>query len=106
VNKVKKLLLLFVVLGLSVASAKTYQVKLFQDASLNGSDLKAGEYRMEFEDGKVVLRDGRKSVEAPARLETNGQKFGSTSVRMRNEDGKLKITEIRIGGTNTKVVVN
>jgi hypothetical protein len=38
--------------------------------------------------------------------EQNAEKFGATSIRYSNGDGKMKITEIRIGGTTTKLLVN
>ncbi len=100
----KKRLLAFAIAGLAVASAKTYNVTLFQPSTLGGTDLKAGEYKLDVQGDKAVLKAGKVAAEAPAKVETNGTRYASTTVRMSNVDGKMKIQEIRIGGTNTKVV--
>jgi hypothetical protein len=99
-----KLLLLFAAAGLAVASAKSYTVNLFQPAMLGNTELKAGEYKVEVVDQKAVIRDGKFQREAPVKVETNGTKYSATTVRYSNSDGKLHIQEIRLGGTNTKLV--
>ncbi len=63
-------------LSLIWAGGMSSKVTLFQPSTLNGVALKPGEYKR------------------------------STSIRYRNGDGKMRITGIRIGGTNTKLVVN
>jgi hypothetical protein len=45
-------------------------------------------------------------VEAAAKIETADSKFSSTSVRYTSEGGKMKIQEIRLGGTNQKLIFN
>ena len=40
------------------------------------------------------------------KVETAEEKFGSTSVRYQNGDGKYRIQEIRLGGTKTRLVFN
>jgi hypothetical protein len=55
---------------------------------------------------KLVLDNGKSKAEATVTSEQNASKYGATSIRYSNGDGKMKITEIRIGGTNTKLVVN
>jgi len=73
---------------------------------LNGVELKPGEYKIEVDGDKMVLRNGKTKAEAAVKSEQGDAKFGSTSIRYMNGDGKYRITEIRIGGTNTKLVVN
>ena len=101
----KKFLLVFATLALAAASAKTYDVTLFQAATLNGKQLKAGDYKVELAGDKVVLRKSGQSTEAPVKVEQGAQKFSSTSVRYANANGANRIEEIRLGGTNTKLVV-
>jgi hypothetical protein len=55
-------------------------------------------------DSKVVISKGKETVEAPVKVETGTGKFDSTSVRYSGDGGKLVVQEIRLGGTNTKLV--
>ena len=102
----RKLLLSFAVIGLAVASAKTYTMSLFQAVDLGGTELKAGEYRVELVDQKAVISSGKVRKEAAVKVETNGSKYGNTSVVLANEGGKMRIQEIHLGGTSTKLVIN
>ncbi len=97
----KKLILGFATIALAVASAATHKVTLFQTSNLGGQELKAGEYKIEVTDNKAVIKDGKKVVTTDVKVETEGQKFASTSIRY--TDGS-KVSEIRLGGTNTKLV--
>jgi hypothetical protein len=101
---IKKILVLFTCLALAAAFADTYRVTLFQPSELAGKQLKPGDYKLELKDGKVTLVKGKEVVEAPVKVETSDQKFSATSVRYSNGDGKMKIQEIRLGGTKTKLV--
>ena len=105
-TKTLKLFALFLSVGLMVASAATYNVTLFQPSVVAGKDLKAGDYKVTVDGDKAIISIGKQKVEASAKMETADSKFSSTSVRYTNEDGKMKIQEIRIGGTNQKVVFN
>ena len=102
----KKLLVVFAVLGLAIASAKQYSLTLFQPSVLGATELKAGDYKVEVKEDKVFVRSGKTVGEAPVKVETGNEKFNSTSVRYANADGKYRIQEIRLGGTNMKLVVN
>jgi hypothetical protein len=89
-----------------VASAKSYNVTLFQAATVGGADLKPGDYKVEFTESKATMKAGKVSAEAPVKVESSDQKYDATSVRYQNADGKLRIQEIRLGGTKTKLVFN
>jgi len=88
------------------AGAVSSRVTLFQPSTLNGVELKPGEYKVQVEGEKLTLQKGKLKAEATVKTEQNGEKFSSTTIRYINGDGKMRITEIRIGGTNTKLVVN
>jgi len=90
----------------AVASAKSFSVTLFQPSVVGGAELQPGEYKLEWNESKVVIRNGKKSAEAVVKAEATEQKFDSTSVRYENVDGKYRIQEIRLGGTKTKLVFN
>jgi hypothetical protein len=101
----KKIMLMFATLAVASASAATsYKVTLFQPSILAGKELQPGVYKVEVKEGTAVLSKGKEKVEAPMRAENADNKFGSTSVRYKNGDGKYRIEEIRFGGTNQKIV--
>ena len=103
----KKILILFVVLGMAViASAKSYSITLFEPSIIGGSELKPGDYKLELKDEKVVIRKGKLISEAPVKVETADSKYSTTTVRYRNGDGKYRIQEIHLGGTNMKLLVS
>jgi hypothetical protein len=92
--------------ALAVASAATHSVTLFQPSIVNGTELKPGDYKIEVKDQTAVISKGKNTVEAPVKIETSDSKYASTSVRYQNGDGKLRVQEIRLGGTKTKLVFN
>ncbi len=104
----KSIALIFVFALATVAmAAERYDVTLFQPSVVAGTELSAGEYSVVVDDGKVLFKKGRKTkAEAEVKVEANGEKYRSTSVRYDNGDGKYKIAEIRLGGTNQKLVLN
>jgi hypothetical protein len=103
----KKILVLFTALGLAaVASAKSYDITLYEPSVIGQTELKPGDYTLEVKAEKVIIRRGRQMGEAPVRVETADSKYSSTTVRYRNGDGKYHIQEIHVGGTNMKLVVN
>jgi hypothetical protein len=79
-------------------------VTLFQPSVVQGTELKAGDYKLNLKDSKVVIANGRQSIEANVKVENSDQKFSATSVRYANGDGKYSVQEIRLGGTKTKLV--
>lgn len=103
----KRILMVFAVLGLAaIASAKSYSLRLFEPSVIGGTELKPGDYTLELQDQKVVIHHGKKSCEAPVKVETADTKYSSTSVRYSNGDGKYHVQEIHLGGTNMKLVVS
>jgi hypothetical protein len=101
----KKLIALFALAGLAIASAaQSHRITLFQDSVVNGTELKRGEYKVTVDNDKVVISNGKNKAEASVKVESAGSKYNSTSVRYLNGDGAYKVKEIRIGGTNTKLV--
>jgi hypothetical protein len=105
-TKTTKLLMLLLTAALMVASAASYNVTLFQPSVVGGKELRAGEYKVTVDGDKAIISMGRQKVEASAKIETADSKFSSTSVRYTSEGGKMKIQEIRLGGTNQKLIFN
>jgi hypothetical protein len=107
-KKMKKVLFTFATLAIAVASAaSSYRITVFQPSFVNGTELKPGDYKIEVKDNTAVITRGKETIEAPVRVESSPAKFGATSVRYTNGDkGKQTVDEIRLGGTNTKLVFN
>jgi hypothetical protein len=104
----KNILLAIGVAALAVAgaSAKSYSVTLYEPAVLGNMTLKAGDYKVEVNDQKAVLTNGKTRCEAPVKVESADMKYSSTTVRFGNGDGKMHVQEIHIGGSKTKLVFN
>jgi hypothetical protein len=102
----KKLAFAFLVLALTVACAKTYWVTLYQPSVVAGTELKPGDYRLDLNGDQVTLKNGKHLAQSTVKLEENGERYGRTSVRYAHNDGKYTVQEIRLGGTNVKLVFN
>ena len=80
---VKALTLGFASLALAAASAATsYNVTFFQPVVVNGTTLKAGEYKVEINDNKAIIKKGKALAESPVKVESNEAKYPTTSVRL------------------------
>ncbi len=88
-------------LTLGAACAATYNVTLRQPATIQGTQLKPGEYRLELDSNKVRFVRGKLSAEAPVKIETVEKKFTATSIVYNGGS----ITEICLGGTKTKLTL-
>jgi hypothetical protein len=98
---VKNILLGFASIALAVASAaSSYNVTFYQPVMVNGSELKAGDYKLEIKDNTAVLKQGKTQTEAPVKVENDSQKYSRTAVRLNG----MQVEEIHIGGTTTRVV--
>ena len=97
---IKRVLLTFATLAISVASAaSSYRITVFQPSYINGTELKPGDYKVEVKDNTAVITRGKDTIEAPVKVESAPAKFNSTSVRYtNNNDGKQTVDEIRLGG--------
>lgn len=105
--KLSNLMLSFGTLALAVASAaSSYHFSLFQTSTIAGKELKPGDYKLELNGDKAIIKVGKQTLEAAVKVENAGPKFSETSVRFGTANGKMTIEEIRIGGTNTKLVFN
>jgi hypothetical protein len=100
----KKLLLSFAIVALGIASAasNTFKVTIDKPTWVGGTELQAGEYKVQTEGDKITLTMGKKvTLTVPAKVETSDKRFDTTSLRV---DSKQKLEEIRVGGTTMRVV--
>jgi len=100
---IKRLLIVFSVLGLSIAGAESYQVFL-QSSRTEGADIKAGNYSVDLQDGKAVITHGHQKLEVPVKVENANQKYTSTNVVYASDNGRNSIREIQLRGTTIKLV--
>ena len=101
----KKVALLMVTLALSVASARSFDVALYQPSVIAGTQLQPGEYKLELNGTRMVLRNGATSVECNVTVEVAEKKFDRGSVRYDESNGKSLVREIRLRGTDMRLVV-
>jgi len=99
-------LLLFAGTLALASAAESYKLNLFYPSQVGGNELRAGSCVVTVSDGQVVIKQGRKKVEANVKVETADEEFKSTTVRYATGDETRQITEIRLGGTNTRLVFN
>ncbi len=103
----KTLVCAFLVLALSVAFAGTvpaahsYTITFEKAALVNGTKLVAGDYKLVVAPDKVTLSKDKVTVNVPASVETNASKYSDTILGFNGDS----LTEIRIGGTKTHIVV-
>jgi hypothetical protein len=101
----KKMALLLVTLALSAASAKTFDVTLYQPSVVAGSELQPGAYKLDLNGTRMVLRNGGTSVACDVKVEINERKYTSGSVRYEQNSGKSIVREIRLRGTDMKLML-
>jgi hypothetical protein len=92
----------FATLALAVASAaSSYNVTFFEPVVVNGTTLKPGDYKVEVNDNKAVIKRGKVIAESPVKVESNEAKYPTTSIRLALG---TQLEEIRVGGTHTRLV--
>lgn len=96
---------MFLVLALSVMSAETYWLQIYQPAFLGGQELKTGEYKLDVEGDKLTLKKGKVAVEAKVKVESLEQKARATTLVCEQVGDRLVIGAIQLRGSTTKLVV-
>jgi len=100
----KKVLAAMFVIGIGVASAaSSYHVTLYKATTVNGTQLKAGDVKVELQGDKVILKQGKTSVESNVTVQNGSLKFDASTVGY-NGDTPNQLQEIRLGGTSTKIL--
>ena len=99
------LALMLAAAAIAVCAGKTYTITLHQPALAGSTELKAGDHRVQLVDGNAVVIDGKAAVRVPVKVETAGEKYAETTVRIEGGEGKARLMEIRLGGSTTKLVL-
>ena len=101
-----KFLIGFALLGLSLASAKSYEINVDSVTKAGYIQLQPGMYKVSVDGSKVKFTDENsgKSQETAATIESNGKsKYDNTAIKSQQESGVNTIREIDLGGTPTKI---
>ena len=98
---IKQFIFGFATVAVSLASAASYNVTIYQNANVAGQALKPGDYKVQIKDNSASFKHNKQLIEVPARTETAPTKFNTTMVRY-GKDGDVQ--EILVGGTTTKIV--
>jgi len=96
----------FAILGLSLASAKSYEISVDNVSKVGDVQLQPGAYRVTVNGSTVKFTDENsgKSVETNAIVESNNtSKFDATALETVQKDGVTTVNEIDLGGTRTDV---
>lgn len=99
----KQAFLLVSIAALAAAANNNFRVDLYQPTVVNGATFKPGEAKVELKDNKIVIKQGKTSVEADVKVEANKNKYQYTTVGYREGD-RQHIKDITVGGTNTHIV--
>jgi len=111
-NKIMRCLAILFAVAVFYGSArgdepKQYRITLDRVAKIGATEFQPGEYKLLVDAPKVrftELKSG-KEVEIEAKVEAEESKFEHTMIHSRmGDDGIRKISEIRIGGSKTKIV--
>lgn len=102
----KKIILTFAIAGLSLASAKSYDLTLYNPVNIGASTIKSGMYKLEVKGDRLLLKDGKKTDEFPVQVQNDSQKFDNTTLTVSSANGTAQIQEIHLRGTHVKLVFN
>jgi len=94
----------FAILGLSIASAKSYEISVDNVSKVGDVQLQPGAYKVTLAGSTVKFTDENsgKSVQTNATVEsTNKSKFDATALETVQKDGVTTVNEIDLGGTRT-----
>ena len=98
-------------IGLVAGSAfadQSYRITLGTDSKIGNLEFKAGEYKLVVDAAKVRLTQANsgKAVELEAKVEEADTKHDQTEIHSKLVDGVSQISEIRIGGSKTRIAFN
>jgi len=102
-----KWLIIGILAGLPVASAKSFDVTIGEVSVVHNLRLKAGDYRLKLEGSNAIFTDADgNSFKTAVNVEQETKKFPDTEVLSTNDAGHERIEEIQLGGTKTKLKFN
>ncbi|MBZ5580186.1 MAG: hypothetical protein LAP40_26805 [Acidobacteriia bacterium] len=98
-------LLVIALLGVMLASAKTYQFTVSDTLKAGSTQLSPGQYTLKLDGPKVILKDASgHDVPATAKVESGTQEFRNTEVSTTQANGSKQIEWIGLAGSKSKIV--
>jgi hypothetical protein len=104
----KKWLLTFALAGLSVASAKTYTITVYEPLVVAGTQLKPGQYKLSLENSKAIFTNDRHKTVAEAKVtvQNSAKKIDTTAIESKLVGQQNQLEGIALGGTRMKLEFN
>jgi hypothetical protein len=100
----KKVFAVLFALTISAAyAASSYTVNLYKPTVINGTQLTAGDVKLAIQGDKVVIKQGKTTVEANVTVENASQKFVLTSVGYA-DGSSSQLRDVRLAGTTLKLL--
>ncbi len=96
----------FAILGLSLASAKSYEINVDSVSKVGDVQLQPGAYRVTLDGSRVKFtkEDSGKWVETNGTIENSAKaKFDATALETEQNNGVTTVHEIDLGGTHTDI---
>jgi len=99
----KKVFAVLFALTISAAyAANSYHVNLVKPTTVNGAQLNPGDCKIELQGDKVVIKQGKTTVEANVSVQNATQKFVLTTVGY-GEGSSSELHDLHLAGTTLKL---
>jgi hypothetical protein len=91
--------------GLSLLSAKSYDIIVSSPTKAGAVELAPGEYRVKVEGANAVFTnvDNNKKFTTPVKMQTASKKFDVTAVDTTKVNGADQMTAIELGGSSSEL---
>ena len=99
---IKSLAVLFALATGVAFAASSYHVTLYKPTTINGAQLNPGDCKIELQGDKVVIKQGKTTVESNVSVENAAQKFVLTTVGY-SDASSSQVHDIRLAGTTLKL---
>ena len=91
----KAILSVCLLAGLALASVKSYTVTFLVPTTIGGTQLQAGDYKVEVQDQKIVIKHGRQTTEAGVKVETENPSIKQPRFAMTWQMGRTRCPRSR-----------
>jgi hypothetical protein len=100
----KKFAIAFFAVALGAASAKSYEVTVFDPIIVDGKAIQPGSCKVDLKtNDAATIKCAKTVVDATVRVEQMEKKNYSNSLKYEPINGQNHLKEIRLGGTNLKL---
>ena len=89
--------------SLAIASER-FKITFVYPTYIGETELKPGACRLILDGDQAIFEQGKRKLEVTVKVETVKDQYRQTTVRYHIDGGKYKVSEIRLGGTNRKLI--